>query len=57
MNQKGNEMCLRKQFGPQNISNFMMIVTPVIHHKIHEKSERTIEKRERDLTHSFNDVG
>ena len=31
---------------------------PVIHNKIHEKSERTIEKkREQDLTHSFNDVG
>ena len=47
-------MCLRKQFRPQNILNFMMIVTPMIHHKIHEKSK---EKREWDLTHSFNDVG
>ena len=54
---KGNEMCLRKQFRPQNILNFMIIITHHTFYKIHEKSERTIEKRERDLTHSFNDVG
>ena len=30
---------------------------PLIHHKTDENSNRTIEKRERDLTHSFNDVG